>query len=246
MRNIMFVLLVLLSWQCGKETAALQKDANEVFWVRNEGADMPVWVMGNTVSRVFIFFVHGGPGDCAYRYAGFQTEMLRRHYAVAFWSERNAGASAGNNNFNRLSLDQMVDDLEATLKILRHRYGEDISIFLHGHSFGGLLGSAFLCRNNNQDQIKGWIEVDGAHNYPLTNLVSRQMLIDSGLAYIDRGRFVPEWQEIVDYCSSHQANTSLDVSYRINGYAQDAEKYLDTPPWEWMLLPGSAAPGKNW
>lgn len=219
--------ILLASGACKKSDGQLTEDADEVFWLSRAGADMPVWVKGNTASKVFIVVLHGGPGAWSYLFTGVQTEQLRQRYGVVFWDQRNAGSSAGNDNIGRLSLDQMVTDLESLLMVLRHRYGEEVQFFLLGHSFGGLLGTAFLAKGDNQKQVQGWIEVDGAHNYPLTNILSRQMLIDTGLAEIRRNHFVPEWNEIVQYCQNHEANQSYAISYQINRFAHEAEKYVN-------------------
>jgi pimeloyl-ACP methyl ester carboxylesterase len=212
---------------CKKDDGKFLTHANEIFWLTNAGADMPVWVKGNTASKVFIVVVHGGPGDGAYGYSGFQTETLQEHYAMVFWDQRNAGSSAGNSNFNNLSLDQMVDDLEKLIKVLKYRYGNNISVFLYGHSFGGLLGSAFLSKDNYQEDLKGWIEIDGAHNYPLTDSSSRRMLVDTGRSEISKGKNIAKWTEIVEYCESHDPLTSLAISYQIESYAHEAENYVD-------------------
>src|SRR5215467_1786114 len=102
----------LLCTTCNKEFTGLSAHANEIFWVTNNGADMPIRVMGNTSSKVIILIIHGGPGDGSFDYEDARTERLREKYAVAFWDQRNSGASAGNNNLNTLSLSQMISDLE--------------------------------------------------------------------------------------------------------------------------------------
>ncbi|MGE5108213.1 MAG: alpha/beta hydrolase, partial [Sphingobacteriales bacterium] len=96
-----------------------------------------------------------------------------------------------------------------------------------GHSFGGLLGSGFLVKDNNQKNIQGWIEVDGAHDYPETNVLSRQMLIDTGKSEIAKGNYVTKWEKIVNYLEVSPPNVSLDISNQTNVYAHDAEDYVD-------------------
>jgi pimeloyl-ACP methyl ester carboxylesterase len=217
----------LLFTSCKKGAATLSTGVDEFFWLTNKGADMPVWVKGNTASKIILLFLHGGPGIGAHRYSGFQTNQLQVPYAVAYWDQRDAGAAAGNNNMTDLTLDMMIEDLEKLIEVLKYRYGSDTEIFLMGHSFGGLLGSGFLVKGDNQKNIRGWIQVDGAHDYPETNILSRQMLIDSAATEIAKGKYVSEWTTIRDYCTGHQPNVSLDVSYRINVYAHDVEDYVD-------------------
>lgn len=221
------LLTALLFWGCKKDDTTLSTNADEMFWLTNNGADMPVWVKGNTQSKIIILFAHGGPGKGAYSYSGFQTDRLQKDYAVAYWDQRDAGAAAGNGNFDKLTLDQMVEDLEKLIKVLKYRYGSDTKIFLLGHSFGGLLGTAFLVKGNNQYQVTAWIEVDGAHDYPATNTLSRQMMIDTGKVEITRGHHVGEWTEVVNYCEANPANVSVDISYKTNDYAHKVESYVD-------------------
>ncbi|MGC4038800.1 MAG: alpha/beta hydrolase [Chitinophagaceae bacterium] len=227
MRIALTIFAVLLFTSCKKEAVHLSTSADEIFWLSNKGADMPVWVKGNTASKVMILYLHGGPGNGSYRYTGFQTDQLWKNYSVAYWDQRDAGVATGNSNYADLTLDQMIEDLEKLIILLKYRYGSDMEIFLMGHSFGGLLGSGFLVKGDNQKNIRGWIEVDGAHDYPETNLLSRQMLIDTGTSEIAKGNHVPQWTEIVDYCDSHAANVSLDISIKTEDYAADAEDYMN-------------------
>lgn len=224
--TILFAVIIFFTG-CKKGAVKLSSDTDELFWLTNKGADMPVWVKGNTASKIILLFLHGGPGIGAHRYSGFQTNQLQAPYAVAYWDQRDAGAAAGNNNEGDLSLGLMIEDLEKLITVLKYRYGADTEIFLMGHSFGGLLGSGFLVKGENQKNIQGWIEVDGAHDYPETNILSGQMLIDSAGTEIAKGRHVSEWTSIRNYCQAHEPNVSLDVSYQINVYAHDVEDYVD-------------------
>jgi pimeloyl-ACP methyl ester carboxylesterase len=180
--------------------------------------------MGNTSSKVIILMIHGGPGDGSFSYEDSQTAKLRAKYAVAFWDQRNAGASQGNNNLSALSLPQMISDLEVVVKVLKARYGADI--FLCAHSFGGLLSAGYLVKDSNQNNVKGWIDIDGAHDYPLTNALSRKMLIDTAQSEINKNSYVLEWQTILDYCNSHDQLSSLKVSSQVETYAHQAENYM--------------------
>jgi pimeloyl-ACP methyl ester carboxylesterase len=227
--NLKFIisfLVAIILFGCKKNAASISSNADDIFWVTNTGADMPVWVKGNTASKTFILVVHGGPGEGAYNFADDETARLRTRYAVAYWDQRNAGSASGNNNYASLSLDQMVNDLQAVVKVMKYRYGNDISIFLYGHSFGGLLGAAYLVAGNNQYEMKGWIDFDGAHNYPLTNSLSKKMLIDTGTSEIRKGRNVNAWTTIVNYCKTHNPNKSFNASSQIEEYAHDAQVYM--------------------
>ena len=175
------VIIFLTGISCQKEVITLGTHVSETFYVENKGASMRVLVEGNTSGKVFIVFVHGGPGAGAYIY---DTDYIRNNigdrYAIVYWDERNAGGSQGGSNGKDLTLGQMTDDLKKVLQVLRARYGQDCSLFLIGHSFGGLLTSSFLVSGDNQAMIKGWIFADGSHNYPLNDSLTWQMLVTNG------------------------------------------------------------------
>jgi pimeloyl-ACP methyl ester carboxylesterase len=230
MKNFSFLLiLIILFASCKKDKVGLSLNANEIFWLNNAGADMPVWVRGNTASKVMILFLHGGPGDGAYSYTDAETNKLWENYSFAYWDQRDAGSSAGNSNYTNLSFPQMVDDLTKLVQAIKYRYGNNMRIFLMGHSFGGLLGTAYLVEGNNQNNIKGWIEVDGAHDYPLSYKLESQMLIDTGTAEINKGYHVTVWNEIVTYCRNNKPNVSLGIDNQFDAYAGKAEGLFNLP-----------------
>jgi pimeloyl-ACP methyl ester carboxylesterase len=144
---------------------------------------------------------------------------------VAFWDQRNAGSASGNNNMGKLSLPQMINDMEVIVKALKLRY-EGASIFLYAHSFGGLLAAGYLVKDSNQNNLKGWIEIDGAHNYPLCNASSRKMLMDTAASEISKGNYTSQWQNILDYCSSHDPLSSYKISSQTETFAHNAEPFM--------------------
>ena len=223
--NIFVFLLCLFFIGCKKEFAGLSANANDIVWVTNNGADMPVRIKGNTASHIVILIVHGGPGDGSYSYVDYKTARLRERYAVAFWDQRNAGSAAGNNNLDKLNLPQMIDDLGAVVKVLKLRY-EGADIYLYAHSFGGLLAAGYLVKDSNQYQLKGWIDIDGAHSYPLCDTVSRKMLIDTARSEIVKGNYVSQWQNIWNYCNDHDPLSSYAISSQTETYAHMAEEYM--------------------
>jgi pimeloyl-ACP methyl ester carboxylesterase len=226
MKKMIYIALLVLLVSCKKESVKLSTNANEIFWLSNAGADMPVWVRGNTASKVIILFLHGGPGDGSYSYTDAETNGLWKNYGVAYWDQRDAGSSAGSSNYADLNFSQMVDDLKKLVLVIRARYGNDMEIFLMGHSFGGLLGTAYLTGENNQQNIRGWIEVDGAHDYPQSYRLERQMLKDTGTAEIAKGNNVSQWTAIVNFCNTDAPNVSFGINRQLDAYGSAAETYL--------------------
>lgn len=223
---IIFIALFFIS--CRKETPELGSDISETFYVENKGASMRVLVEGNTAEKTILLFVHGGPGSSAYFY---NTEYISNHiedkYAAAYWDQRNAGASQGSGNGEHLNLPAMTEDLEKVILALKHRYGNDISVFLLAHSFGGILTTSFLKKGNNQNLVNGWIICSGSHDYPLNDRLTRDALTRHGNREIAAGNHVNEWQEIINYCNSLPAGMlTLEQANQLNSYATEAEEYF--------------------
>jgi len=103
-----------------------------------------------------------------------------------------------------------------------------MNLFLIGHSFGGLLSSDFVTRPDYQKMIKGLIYVDGSHNYPLNDTLTREMLLKVGQTQTSLNRNVEKWEPIISYCNSHHGNFSLEESQQLESYASDAESYIDS------------------
>jgi len=229
MRTVFLFGFILLFSACQKEKISLSENVSEAFYVENAGASMRVLVEGNTASNTFILIIHGGPGASSYFYdTKYISKNIGDKYAVIYWDQRNAGASQGTSNGGNLHLDQMVDDLKKVIEVLKFRYGQQISLFLVGHSFGGLLATDFLISSDYQNLIKGWINVDGSHNYPLNDTLTRQMLLNVGQYQISKKRYVNKWQPIVMYCVAHQGNFTFEQSQQLESYAAEAENYIDS------------------
>ena len=68
--------------------------------------------------------------------------------------------------------------------------------------------------------------VDGSHNYPLNDTLTRQMLLTVGQQQINLSRHVSEWKLIISYCIAHPGNFTLTESDKLESYAEDAETYI--------------------
>jgi pimeloyl-ACP methyl ester carboxylesterase len=227
--SIMIVCFLIVS--CQKEEITIGTNVSETFYVENRGAAMRVLVEGNTTGKIFIVFVHGGPGASAYIYdSDYIRKNIGAQYAMVYWDERNAGASQGASNGNNLTLLQMTDDLKKVLQVIKSRYGQDCSLYLVGHSFGGLLTSSFMVSGDNQALVKGWIFADGSHNYPLNDSLTWQMLVTKGEEQIALNKHKAQWEEIVSYCNAHPAPFSYGESKQLEEYAGDAEDYFPEVP----------------
>jgi pimeloyl-ACP methyl ester carboxylesterase len=226
---ILILLFSILCFSCQKEEITFSADASDVFYVDNNGASMRVMVSGNTLSNTYLIVIHGGPGAGAFFYdTPYINSTLGSKYALVYWDQRNAGASQGNVNGSRLNLRQMSDDLVKVIEVLKYRYGKNISLFLLAHSFGGMIAADFLTKNDNQNMLKGYINLDASHNYPLNDTLTRQkLLIESGYQ-LSLSSSKGSWKQIFDYCNSHKGNFTFEQSQQLEAYAGDAENLIDS------------------
>ncbi len=205
---LFFIISTLVS--CKKEDFSILSD---VIYIRNAGADMPAYIYGNVSEKIFIIFLHGGPGNNALDFRISESaKELEKKYTIVYWQQRGQGSSEGSFNTEEMTINCMIEDLNAVLKVLRYKYGNDCRFFLLGHSWGGELGTAFLIKNNNQSQIKGWIEVDGAHDIPKVNIEAAKMLLDVGEEQMALNNSKDKWQTIVDYVSQIDTNNIKEIS----------------------------------
>ena len=226
--KILLASMVLLIC-CRKEDNIFSEHSSDTFFVENKGSSMRVLVEGNTAGKVFILLIHGGPGASAYVYnTDYISHNLEDKYAMVYWDQRNSGASQGNCNGSDLTFEQIVDDLAKVIQVLKIRYGNDIDLFLLSHSFGGLVASGFLTKGNNQNLFKGYINVDGSHNYPLNDTLTRNMLLTIGNQELANNHHVDDWNEIIDYCNFHTGNFTFHESHKLEKYASQAEDYIES------------------
>lgn len=221
--------IIAFSISCQKEDISFSAESSDVFYVSNAGASMRVLVEGNTKNNVFVLVVHGGPGVSSYVYnTAYLSKNLEDKCAMVYWDQRNSGASQGNSNGTSLNLDQMVEDLRKVIVVLKYRYGQNIKIYLLGHSFGGMISAAFLTSPGNQEMVNGYINVDASHNYPVNDSLTRLSLLKTGVSEISKGNKIKEWEEIARYCNDHSGNFSLEESHHLERFASEAESYIDS------------------
>lgn len=223
---IVFCLLAITVLSCSKEAT----DTYERFYFRtDDGADLAIQVDGNRNSDIFILLLHGGPGGSGQEYnTGEYTEQLEEKYAMVYLDQRGQGASQGNYAVENVTLKQFGDDVYDVTLLLKQKYGQGISVFVMGHSWGGTTGTSAMLQTEIQEEIKGWIEVDGAHDIPLINKEAAKLFIEIGNEEITAGRNVEKWQEIVDFASSLDTNNiTEDQGGQINSYGFEAEGLLE-------------------
>ena len=201
---------------------------DEQVWLRVDDADLRLRMQGDESTGLWVVLLHGGPGGSGHEYdLGLWKDEVERLGVMVTWDQRGQGASRGSYDPETITLQRMADDTDAVVRYVRSRAGDDARIVLMGHSWGGTLGTAALVRTDVQQELSGWVEVDGAHDIPRLNRYALQMFVEVGGAEIDAGRNVRTWREIVDFAESVDPDDiSLDEGGQINSYAFTAEELM--------------------
>lgn len=197
--GLLFSIAVLMSL-----SGCENQQYDDFYYLRYQGADMPVVVRGNIPSGVFIIYMHGGPGGSTYSEKAYKMlAETEEQFAMVYYDQRASGNSQGKTKTSQINIEQYVEDLEVLIAQVHDRYSPE-HIFLMGHSWGGTLGTAFLLKEGNQEKVDGWIEVDGGHNLSRAAYeLSRDYVIDQAEAILDLGtaseKESEEWETIIRY-----------------------------------------------
>jgi len=223
MKNFILIILLFILLTCRDDTFY----SGDFFYLVNTGAQMPVSVRGKISSGVFILFIHGGPGGTALQKIGLPAfNELEKSYATVFWDQRSSGSSQGNSPDNLLNLNQFVEDLDKLVDLIQYKYNKP-KIFLMGHSWGGCLGTAYLTDNIRQSKIRGWIEIDGAHDNPKGDSLSLSWIRDYAGTQIAQHIDNDFW----NYALAWYAKNSNFTSDQLEHYAflEKAHGYIHDP-----------------
>ncbi len=222
------VLVILLSLNSCYKDENVDGQFSDEFYLRHEGADLPVWVRGNANAETFIFFVHGGPFDTAIEMDVWKyLEPLYQDYAMVFFDQRGGGYAHGERAVN-LTEEQFVEDVEVVVQLIKDKYPQAANLFLMGHSWGGYLGTSFLKTGDNQLGFKGWIELAGAHNFQLNWLASRDFCINYALAKIASGSETGKWEGLLQRVQETPEITNYDELIAINSAAFEVAQDLNS------------------
>ena len=229
MKQYLLILLFLI-YACSPDNLGPNSQSKDLLWLAYKGAQMPIWVEGNTASNTLVIILHGGPGGNALIYNETSITMAReleKRYGVAYWDQRSSGNSRGSFDKEELTVELMAEDLDLVIDLLQDQYGPNLDIFLLGHSWGGYLGSYYLLQPTRQEKVRGWIDVDGAHNIPeLTRdaLVLMEEISREQIAANSDNR--KQWEEILEFVEGFDLGSLVDVDafVEVNIKAIKAEK----------------------
>lgn len=133
------------------------------FFVRRNGADLPVWARGRAESPLTVVVQHGsGTSGALYDWMPAFNE-LEGSVRVVYWDQRGAGLSQGAPPPDSLVLEESVQDLDLVLDAVRDRYPGG-RIALLGHSLGGGISLSYLSRGDVDSDIVGYVDVSGGRS----------------------------------------------------------------------------------
>lgn len=220
---LMVHMVVLLVVSCQQES---DNRIDDVVYVRHQGADMPAYVHGDAGKNVFLVVLHGaGSFGLAFRDGAF-TDVLEEEYVVVYWDQRGQGMSQGKYDVPDDLVDLMTEDVHALLQVLRSKYGEEITLFLLGHSWGGLLGaSALLDDPGKQALFNGWICVDGALDLEKASAARRGLMLSVAEEQINAGNNASDWEALRSEVSKLDSTSEDDYDATLR-YALEAMQLL--------------------
>jgi len=103
------------------------------------GTQLHSQAFGDPVDPMVVF-LHGGPGGDYYNCLNVKS-LVTSHYYVVFYDQRGSGLSKRHPK-NSFSIQVMLDDLTAVIQ--HYRSSASQKIFLFGHSWGGMLATAYI------------------------------------------------------------------------------------------------------
>lgn len=210
---------------CEKENFYL----GDHFFIKNAGAEMPVYVKGNIASSVFIIFLHGGPGGSA-SLPSFMpvSKELEDDYAFVYWDQRGSGLSQGNPKLSTFTVDQFVEDLDLVIEGVKLRHHNPKIVF-YGISWGGALGSAYLSTGNYQEKVAGFVCMDSGHNL-LDGLPKSVVFVkEYAQKQLDQGIDRSYWTEAYNWCASLPDMTIKENYFKYDAYLTNTNAYRKHP-----------------
>ncbi len=207
--NTLLTLLWLITCCTACETFDVSSDTDTFFHVQMDGAELPVWVRGNTASGKLVIYINGGPGATSIDVARADmfdwSASLEEEVAMVYYDQRGCGNAQGPIDENTLTVDQFAKDLGAIVSILKSEY-HGAQIYLMGHSFGSFIGVNYLLYHQGSEHIAGWMSVDGAYNfdYDLSWQYRRTFLINVANEELDQGNMVDHWTSALEWADTNQ------------------------------------------
>ena len=175
--------LILLSFVLLLNYCSLSPELKDrkLYYVQIGDAYLPVYSIGADTEKV-ILFVHGGPGlsSVFYYHMPFFQE-LAKNYKMFFWDQRGAGGSRGHSDKKSITINQFVKDMDVVYNSIKAKQ-PNAKIYVMGHSYGGMVGGAYVSKHNNKVEASMFIEP--AFNPGQINQIASGLMLNNITGYL--------------------------------------------------------------
>ena len=207
--------------------------SSRFYFVRNQGAIMPVKIRGNVKSNKYVVLLPGGPSGDGLIYSQVFpnfTNPIEKHFKMVYYDQRGAGNCQGLYETSSLNFRQLCDNLFKVIKTIK---SEDpvAQIFLLGHSFGGTLATNYLIDLYNAEDIDGYISISGAYDRKLQEQNQQRMIEYLLDKWVDEG-VLTDYEALKDGFSCKESNNfaqcqidSIETMRTVNLKLEGVEKY---------------------
>ncbi len=231
------LLAVILFSGCSKFN---YDETNDLFFIRNNGADMPVWVRGNTASGVFVIFNHGGPGSSGLLEAHMEAQpangnldhesplkILEESYAMVYWDQRHSGNAQGNANPDETTIEDFGDDMELLINALNKRHNVSKLIVI-GQSWGHTVATIYFTYGSNwqqrQTKVDGYINYKGNISYNMAYQYAKPRMIAYADQMINEAVEIDYWNDAKNFLNDNDRIESKDNAMK---YFEFTDKAMD-------------------
>lgn len=112
-------------------------------YVPINGIEQFLYHLGTKEQNPVLLFLHGGPGSAESLFAHLYAEQWTKIFTLVHWDQRGAGKTLTRNPDKLPTIELMLQDLGEVIQYLKNKYHKQ-KIVLLGHSWGSVLGSAFV------------------------------------------------------------------------------------------------------
>ena len=112
------------------------------------GVDQHILIRGKNVNNPVLLTIDGGPGQSEIYLSHLLNGPLEKHFTIVNWDQQGAAKSYSKSvKPETMNLEQMLSDAEELILYLKKRLNKEMEKFyLHGHSFGTILGMLMVNR----------------------------------------------------------------------------------------------------
>lgn len=144
---------------------------NENVFIDSNDTKLYAEIRGKNNTKPVILFLHGGPGDVALGLIPFQVyagKKLEENFVMVYLHQRGLVNSLAVPDSTQ-TIENHISDVENVIHYLNNKLNRE-KIILMGHSWGGLLGSLYLIKEDFK--VEKFIAIASPFNFNKSNLES--------------------------------------------------------------------------